>query len=96
MLEYLITNHLMGTAFRFEYIGVTMNKLVYDPFIYDFFKEQNIDFHEELTKILLQKNFHKRLGITELSLKGKVEKLPFEKEIVFDFGSKEIKISKES
>ena len=90
-MHYLITNHLIRMSFRFEYEGVVMKRLEYDPFMYEYLQEYNIDFIEDVIDILLKKGFHERLGITELELKEKVSKLPFDKGIVFDFENKEIR-----
>jgi hypothetical protein len=87
MIE-MIMRRLIENVFRFEYDGIQLKRLVYDPFMYDYFEEYNIDLSEDLTEILIKKGYHNLLGIVESELKEIVDKLQFNKSIVFDFDKK--------
>ncbi|MHA1283653.1 MAG: hypothetical protein ACTSQP_14235 [Promethearchaeota archaeon] len=69
--------------------NIKIEKLTYDPALYDYFLLNNIDFKKELEKILIESNFNRNL--TRNQLKNLINKLNFNKKIIFDYLNKTIK-----
>ncbi len=77
MILFEMVRELVKTAFRFV-DGI----LHYDPILHDYFKENNIDFIEDLLELLVLKKYPEKLGITKNELEKKVSKLDFSKGFV--------------
>lgn len=73
------------TFFHFEMDGDNIKKLIYDPSLYDYFKEHNIDFRQELADLLIKTKFHQKLDIDEQKIKEIIDHLPFNRKITFNY-----------
>ena len=65
--------------------GVQIKQLIYDPFMYDYFLENDIDIKRKLAKLLVKTKFEMFMGMTESEIKETIDHLPFNRKIVFDY-----------
>lgn len=55
--KFLLIKDIVKVAFCFEKDGNKPRKLIYNPFMYEYFRENNIDFKKDLLDILVRTKF---------------------------------------
>ena len=76
---------MIKKAFHFEMDGAQIKQLIYDPSMYDYFLENDIDIKRKLAKLLAKTKFEMFMGMTESEIKETVDHLPFDRKIIFNY-----------
>ncbi|MGQ4875333.1 MAG: hypothetical protein ACP6IY_14810 [Promethearchaeia archaeon] len=70
--------------------NVIIDKLIYDPSLYNYFKKNKINLAEILADTLIDTKFNEKLSKRQLL--DMISKLDFSKKIIFDYHTKKIEI----
>ena len=82
---FKMIKELVKTAFYYEIDGEDSKRLVYDPFLFNYFKENNLDFKKKLVELLLKTKFTELIKLNKQKLKELISCLKFNRKMIFDY-----------